>query len=75
MHDLLAALPGVRGRPRWVSLDQLRLIVDDAASAIPEVISALSARGIAVQQIQEYHPSFDEVFVELMEQSDVEPVE
>jgi ABC-2 type transport system ATP-binding protein len=65
--DQLAALEGVRSvrRPAY---DQLRLIVDQAGVRIPQVLEALRLANVEVQQVQEYRPNFDEVFVTLMEQ-------
>lgn len=70
----LGALPGVAA-VRRVSFEEVHLTVEDAGSAIPQVLSMLAERGAEVKQVQEYRPNFDEIFVRLMEQSDVEPTE
>lgn len=67
--DELKRLDGILNvQPR--SYDALRLTVSRAGEAIPRVLALLAAQGIDVKQIQEYRPSFDEVFVRLVEQAD-----
>jgi ABC-2 type transport system ATP-binding protein len=65
--ERLAGLEGVRS-VRRLAYDQLRLIVDQAGVRIPQVLEALRQANVEVQQVQEYRPNFDEVFVTLMEQ-------
>src|SRR5262249_42670192 len=64
--EMLGRLPGVRD-VRASSPEELRLTVDEAGSATPQVTSALERAGVQVAQISEYRPNFDEVFVRLME--------
>jgi ABC-2 type transport system ATP-binding protein len=45
---------------------QLEVVVDDAGAASPRIAEALKAAGIGVQLLQEYQPSFDEVFTQLV---------
>lgn len=49
-------------------LDQstLRLVVDDASTAIPAMIEWCKAQNIQVESISQYTPPFDDVFVELV---------
>ena len=70
----LRALDGVR-RVEQLSYEQLRMTVAQRSVTIPQVLSTLGESGVEVKQVQEYRPSFDDVFVRLMEQSDVESVE
>lgn len=72
--EQIEALDVVRNVER-VSYEELRISVDEANQAIPVILSALNESGIEVRTIEEYRPNFDEVFVQLMEQSDVESVE
>ncbi len=45
--------------------------VDDAAAAMPRLMRLLDEQaGITVEHVEEYRPSFDEIFVELMERLD-----
>ncbi len=45
----------------------LRLVADDAQRAIPQLLEALQAGGAAVQSVAPYQPTFDEVFVRLIQ--------
>jgi ABC-2 type transport system ATP-binding protein len=62
----LARLPLVRGvdraAPGWV-----RVLVDDAARATPELVRALEDANCHVEQADASQPSFDEVFTRLVE--------
>ena len=62
----LAELPFVRGVEQH-GPGQLRVVVEDAATAIPDVVEAISAGGGDVGAAREYRPSFDEVFALLVE--------
>jgi ABC-2 type transport system ATP-binding protein len=46
---------------------RLRVTVDDAAVALPEVVEAVTSSGAEVTSAREYRPSFDEVFAILVE--------
>jgi ABC-2 type transport system ATP-binding protein len=50
-----------------ISRRQLRVHVDNAGQAIPQLLDILQAQNCNVTKIEEYKPSFDEVFIELME--------
>jgi ABC-2 type transport system ATP-binding protein len=61
----LSSLPAVREvRPR--SRNEVRVYVEDAASTTPQLMEAMSANNCTISSISEYKPSFDEVFIELM---------
>ena len=62
----IAKLEGVR-RAESLSLDRLRVYVDQAADALPHVLNALEACGVVVSSAQDFSPSFDEIFVRLLE--------
>jgi ABC-2 type transport system ATP-binding protein len=49
-----------------VSRTQLRVSVREAGGAIPALLNILESNKCSVSRIEEYRPSFDEVFVELM---------
>jgi ABC-2 type transport system ATP-binding protein len=49
---------------------RLVIVVDDAGRAIPEMVDAFRQEGVDVDQIEEQHANFDDVFVRLMEDSD-----
>jgi ABC-2 type transport system ATP-binding protein len=61
-------LAGVR-RVTVLSVDRIRVYVDSAADALPHVLNTLEDHGIVVSSAQEYNPSFDEIFVRLLEAS------
>jgi hypothetical protein len=49
----------------------LRIRVDDAATAMPEVVEAITQRGGEVVSANEARPSFDEVFAILVQRDRV----
>ena len=61
----LAGLPSVvhvyQDEPR-----AFRVVVDDAGSATPDVVSAIDERGGEVESAREHRPSFDEIFTDLV---------
>jgi ABC-2 type transport system ATP-binding protein len=62
-----------QGRPRvqWVAYPTtLRIHVNDASDAIPQMLPVLQAEGVEVTRLQEDRPSFDEVFIKLMGEPD-----
>ena len=64
--DALWALPSVK-KVDWDGRDKLRLMVDDAATATPAVTEVLHRRGTQFTALMPYLPSFDEVFIELVQ--------
>jgi ABC-2 type transport system ATP-binding protein len=46
---------------------RLRVIVDDASTALPDVVEAASRSGVEVASAREVRPSFDTVFAALVE--------
>ncbi len=48
--------------------ESLRLTVDDAQRRIPSLLNALEAVGASIRSVGQYRPSFDEVFIQLIEQ-------
>jgi ABC-2 type transport system ATP-binding protein len=63
---ILADLPRVRSVERR-GPNELRVRVDDASTALPEVVEAITQRGGDVVYSNEMRPSFDEVFAILVE--------
>jgi uncharacterized protein YyaL (SSP411 family) len=47
---------------------RLIIVTHDAATATPRIIETLRRQGIEVAKLEEYQPSFDEVFTSLVEQ-------
>ena len=62
----LGDLPMIRSIERQ-GPTSLRIRVDDAATAMPEVVDAITAKGGEVTSASEARPSFDEVFAILVE--------
>lgn len=61
----LRQLPNVRGM-HWNDDGSLRVLVDDAAAATPEISRTLEGQGVSVQAMSPYEPTFDEVFQRLV---------
>ena len=51
----------------WDGQDRLKVIVEDAGSAMPDLVEALKNANVDVDEVSEEHASFDDVFVQLME--------
>jgi ABC-2 type transport system ATP-binding protein len=62
----LSELPMVRSVERR-GPNVLRVTVDDASTAMPDVVDAITSNGGDVQSAREARPSFDEVFAILVE--------
>ena len=65
----LSQLPFV-GQVRPVSSREVRLHVEEAGAAIPALLDAMNDNRCEVSRIEEYRPSFDEVFIELMKRDE-----
>ena len=65
----LRGADGVK-RVRWLENDRLEVTVDDAGQRVPELLEALSAEHIDVAGVEAQHPSFDDVFIRLMDKED-----
>ena len=51
-------------RPGWAALlDRSRTRVESGARAIPGILSALEAAGIAVESVTSHRPSLDDVYL------------
>jgi ABC-2 type transport system ATP-binding protein len=69
-----AALAGKAG-VREINQDgprHFRVVVDDAGSALPSVVEAITGTGVEVTSAREHRLSFDEVFAILVARHDVE---
>lgn len=61
-------LPFVVGVTRLLSERELRLVVDEASTAIPALLEWSRAQNLKVESVEEYLPPFDDVFVELVQE-------
>lgn len=64
--DALAGVEGVNG-VRQLAPRRLNVVTADAGRTTPRLVEALGAMGVNVLDADEYQPSFDEVFAELVE--------
>ena len=63
----LRSLPFVQGQVTRLNREQgIRLVVDDASTAIPALLDWCRQEYVTVDSIEEYLPPFDDVFVELV---------
>ncbi len=49
-----------------------RLVVEDASTAMPAILDLMRGENLEVEGIEQYRPTFDEVFVRLLEKSQAE---
>jgi ABC-2 type transport system ATP-binding protein len=61
------ALPCVERETIRVSDTHLRLTVDQAHTSIPRLLNWCRERDVLIRSVEEYLPSFDDVFVQLIE--------
>ncbi len=70
---VLRKLPFVQGKVTRLDENSVRLVVDEASTAIPTLLDWCHQEYVTVESIEEYLPPFDDVFVELVK--DVPPYE
>lgn len=70
--DALSDLPFAVGAARRRSDRELVLPVEEARRAIPELMEWAGERGLPVETAEELLPSYDDVFVELMQRADAD---
>ena len=63
---MLRSLPFVRAKTVRTGPNSMRIIVDQASTATPELMGWAQQQNIQVQAVEEYMPSFEDVFVELV---------
>ncbi len=69
-HDTrknLERLPFVRGPIKVINDQEVEVIVDEASTAMPQLVDACKGEGVVVETIEEILPPFDDVFVRLIE--------
>jgi ABC-2 type transport system ATP-binding protein len=59
-------MPFVRKKIDRTGPNHYRLVVDEASTAIPDLMEWSSTQDISVESIEEYVPPFDDIFVELV---------
>ena len=65
-ENMLRSLPFVRAKTVRTGPDSMRIIVDRASTATPELMEWAQQQDIRVKAVVEYTPSFEDVFVELV---------
>jgi len=63
----LETLPFVQGDVKIINDQEMELIVDEASTAMPELMDALKGEKVEVTTMEEINPPFDDVFVRLIE--------
>jgi ABC-2 type transport system ATP-binding protein len=63
---MLRSLPFVRAKTVRTGPDSMRIIVDRASTATPELMEWAQQQNIRVKAVEDYTPSFEDVFVELV---------
>jgi len=66
IREAMGKLEHVRHGPTSITETHLRLIVDEAGTAVMKLANWCEERGISVESIDEFQPPFDDVFVELV---------
>jgi len=65
-ETMLRSLPFVLAKTIRTGSDSMRIIVDQASTATPELMGWAQQQNIQVKTVEEYTPSFEDVFVELV---------
>jgi ABC-2 type transport system ATP-binding protein len=65
-ESALRMLPFVRDNTTRTGANSMRIIVDEASTAIPELMRFAQQANYQVKSIEEYNPPFEDVFVELV---------
>jgi ABC-2 type transport system ATP-binding protein len=65
-EHMLRSLPFVRAKTVRTGPDSMRIIVDQASTATAELMEWAQQQNIRVKAVEEYAPSFEDVFVELV---------
>jgi len=66
--DALHDIEGVRA-VRQLGLRSMRVVVDDAGTAMPLIVNVIGDGGATVVSSREWRPTYDEIFAELVEQT------
>jgi ABC-2 type transport system ATP-binding protein len=65
-ETMVRSLSFVRAKTIRLSPDSMRIVVDQASTAIPELMGWAQQQNIEVKSLEEFLPSFEDVFVELV---------
>ncbi len=67
----IAGLPYVITDPVYTGANSIRIIVDDASTALPQLLEWCITNNLDVESAREYIPPFDDVFVILLQKEGV----
>ncbi len=68
VEQMIRSLPFVKGDITRLGPNALRIVVNEARTAIPELMEWSQNQHIDVDAVEEYLPPFDDVFVELVKE-------
>ena len=63
----IETLPFVHGKLKMIGDQEVEVIVDEASTAMPQLVEAFQGEKINIETIEEILPPFDDVFVKLIE--------
>ena len=63
----LESLPFVRGKVKIIGDQEVEVIVDDASTAVSSLLEWSQAQKLTVEMMEQKSPSFDDVFIRLIE--------
>lgn len=69
-----AGLPG-NGAHQWIEDRWIRIVVEDAGTAIPLITAWATEHGATIEKVEPHVPPFDDIFVELVEKLGKGPVD
>jgi ABC-2 type transport system ATP-binding protein len=73
LMERMAELPFISRKPlQMLSPQTVRLVVDNASTAIPELLTWTQAQGLNVASLEPSTPIFEDVFVEIIRASEAE---
>jgi ABC-2 type transport system ATP-binding protein len=67
----LRELPSVQTEIRRLAQNTVRIIVDEASTAMPMILEWCQGQNVKIDSIEEYLPPFDDVFVELVKEQEI----
>lgn len=68
----LERLPFVLGKIKMIGDQEIEIIVDEASTAMTQLVEALKGEKVTIETIEEILPPFDDVFVKLIEKENAD---
>ncbi len=63
----IAAQPGVKEQPKLLDVQSVQVLVEEASTAIPQLLHWCENNNVSIDSINEFVPPFDDIFVKIME--------